>query len=283
MPFPIIDISNIDDPKYQLTIAQQITDACKQWGFLLIKGHPIPPDDIQEMFAFGKEFFSLPEDEKAPWPINESQIGYIAAPPFWRNKAQKIEAFKHECHALVLKLLVCFGIAMNLPDCEFFAKAHKENTGKGNSLRMLMYPARSEKPQDVGSRMAQHTDSGSVTLLFQQAAGLEVLAPSGEWARAPCEKGCILINLGDALSFWSGNQLKATLHRVTFDGLPHDKERQSMAYFGAAHPDTVLRPLLSGVEMGEYHSNGMSLEPGITVGELNNRIMTSIYGPALKV
>jgi isopenicillin N synthase-like dioxygenase len=90
-----------------------------------------------------------------------------------------------------------------------------------------------------------------------------------------------LINLGDALSFWSGNQLKATLHRVTFDGLLHDKERQSMAYFGAANPDTVLQPLLSGVTMGEYLSNGLRIEPGITVGELNRQIMTSIYGPAL--
>ncbi|CZR67586.1 uncharacterized protein PAC_17485 [Phialocephala subalpina] len=281
MPFPIIDISNIDDPKYQLKIAQQITDACKQWGFLLIKGHPIPPEDIQEMFNLGKEFFSLPEDDKAPWPINKNQIGYIgsfkdrnkddkmsmwfgglpgtlekdlsAAPPFWRTKANKIEAFKHECHALVLKLLVCFGIAMDLPDREFFAKAHKGEHWQRQQL------------EDV------------------DVAGLEVLAPNGEWVKAPCEKDCILINLGDALSFWSGNQLKATLHRVTFDELPHDKERQSMAYFGAAHPDTVLQPLLSGVKMGEYHSNGMSLEPGITVGELNNRIMTSIYGPALKV
>jgi len=263
------------------------------------------------MFTLGKDFFSLLEDDKAPWPINKNQIGYkgsfrdrnkddkmsmwfgglpgslerdpSAFPPFWLTKIQKIEAFKHECHALVLKLLVCFAIAMDLPDSEFFAKAHGEYTGKGNSFRMLMYPARGEMPERVGSRMQQHTDSGSVTLLFQQAAGLEVMAPSGEWVKAPCEKDCILINLGDALSFWSGNQLKATLHRVTFDGLPYDEERQSMAYFGAANQETVLQPLLSGVTMGEYHSNGLVVEPGITVGELNRQIMTSIYGPALAV
>jgi isopenicillin N synthase-like dioxygenase len=76
-----------------------------------------------------------------------------ALPPFWHAKIQKIEVFKRECHALVLKLLVCFAIAMDLPDIDFFAKAHRENTGKGNSLRTLMYPARGSKPHNVGSRM----------------------------------------------------------------------------------------------------------------------------------
>jgi len=258
------------------------------------------------MFTLAKDFFSLPDDSKDPWRINKDQIGYVgslkdrnkddkmsmwfgglpgalennssALPPFWRTHSQKVEAFKHRCHDMVLKLLVCFAIAMNIPDRTFFAKAHLEDVGKGNSLRMLMYPARGEKPRDAGSRMGEHTDSGSVTLLFQQAAGLEVLAPNKEWVKAPCHKDCILINLGDALAFWSGNQLKATLHRVTFDGLPHDKERQSMAYFGAANPDTVLEPLVSGVEMPTYSSNGVDLVAGITVGELNDRIMTNIYG-----
>jgi len=168
---------------------------------------------------------------------------------------------------------------MDLPDREFFATAHQEDSGNGNSLRMLMYPARDQRPD--GTRMIAHTDSGSVTLLFQRQAGLEVLSPSGHWVKAPCIKDSILVNLGDALSFWSGAKLKATLHRVSFEGLPHDRERQSMAYFGMANPETVLQPLIHGTKMEKYRTNGFEVQPGITVGELNRKIMRNIYGAEL--
>lgn len=146
-----------------------------------------------------------------------------------------------------------------------------------------MYPARSEMPvvRDMGSRMAPHTDSGSMTLLFQRSAGLGVLSPAGdEWAKAPHFENCILVNFGDALSFWSGAQLKATLHRVTFGGLPHNKERQTMAYFGTANPDTVLQPIVSGKQLDKCYSNRLELKPGATVGELSKMIMRNIYGAA---
>jgi isopenicillin N synthase-like dioxygenase len=307
MSFPIIDVSQIDDPDSQLHIAKEVTEACKQWGFLLIKNHPIPPSEINELFSVGHDFFNLPEEQKEPWPITAESVGYIGSfkdrykddkmsmwfggipgslttykeslPPFWHQHTEKVEAFKHKCHGLIIKLLVCFALAMDLPDRNFFADAHLEDAGNGNALRMLMYPARGERPQ--GSRMKEHSDSDSVTLLFQRGPGLEVLSPAGEWVQAPCVEDCILVNLGDALSFWSGTQLKATLHRVTFDGLPHDRERQSMAYFGSANPDTVLEPIVEGRTVEKYVTNGIELEPGITVGELSKMIMRGIYGPAV--
>lgn len=168
---------------------------------------------------------------------------------------------------------------MDLPDRDFFADAHQEDSGNGNSLRMLMYPAREQRPE--GTRMIEHTDSGSVTLLFQRQPGLEVLSPTGQWVKAPCIRDAILINIGDALSFWSGAKLKATLHRVSFEGLPHDRERQSMAYFGMANPETVLQPLDDGARMEEYSTNGFEIQPGITVGDLNRKVMERIYGKEL--
>ncbi|KAK4939898.1 hypothetical protein LTR10_019857 [Elasticomyces elasticus] len=304
MSFPIIDISGIDDPAHQVSIANEVTEACKKWGFLLLRGHPIPTGEIDTMFDLGKSFFHLPESEKAPYPITSSSIGYVGSfqdrgkddkmsmwfggvpgtleaekptlPPFWRERTQQVENFKHKCHDLVVKLLECFALSLNLPDRKFFSSAHREDAGNGNALRMLMYPGRTT-PEDMsgrGSRMAPHTDSGSVTLLFQRAAGLEVMSPAGQW-------DCILVNLGDALSFWSGGLLKATLHRVTFDGVPFDHERQTMAYFGAASPETVLQPIVGGT-VEEYVSNGLVLTPGVTVGELSKMIMRDIYGAAFQ-
>lgn len=309
--FPIIDVSAIDDAGSQLKIARQITDASRTWGFILLRNHSIPIENIEAMFSLAREFFiATPEDRKAPWPINDRYIGYNsplsdrmkddkasmwlsgkpgflaaggkdALPPFWREHIQTVERFKHACHGIVIKLLQCFALAMDLSDRNYFAKAHAEDAGNGNQFRLICYPARGTMPLDTTTRMSAHSDSGSVTLLFQTSPGLEVESPTGQWVPAPHLPGHILVNLGDALAFWSGGRLKATRHRVTFVGVPHDVERLTMAYFGAASPDTVLEPIKteeSGNATDTYEANGVVIKPGITVGEHGRLIMENIYG-----
>lgn len=304
--FPIIDISRIDEPSSQLRIAREITVASETWGFLLLKHHGIAISDVDHMFQLAHEFFALPAVEKDGWPINADYVGYSGAlsdrkkddkasmwlagrpgdlaarkdalPPYWHPYIDEVEAFKHACHGLVMKLLVCFAIAMDLPDRNFFAKAHGEEAGMGNQFRLLSYPARGHAPaSQTTTRMSPHSDSGSVTLLFQTCSGLEVESPTGEWVAAPHIQDHILVNLGDALSFWSGGRLRATKHRVTFDGVPHDIERMSMAYFGAASPETVLQPVTTSAssitEAKPYEANGITIKPGITVGEYGKMIM----------
>jgi isopenicillin N synthase-like dioxygenase len=282
-------------------------------GFLLLGNHGIATAEVEEMFNLAHEFFvNTPEDKKEPWAIGSAYVGYTGPfkdrpkddkgsmwlsgkpgflsenpqllPPFWRANADKVEHFKHSCYELIQRLFVCFAIAMELPDREHFAKAHPEDVGNSNRFRMIHYPPRTIAPNGTTTRMSEHSDSGSVTLLFQTCPGLEVESPAGDWILAPHIPGHILVNLGDALAFWSGGRLKATKHRVTFDGVPYDRERMTMAYFGIASPETVLEPVKKGddkEEMKEYRANGMVLTPGITVGEYSNMIMESIYGKAV--
>jgi len=147
--------------------------------------------------------------------------------------------------------------------------------------------ARSPESEGPASRSAlDHNANGNVYGYDQGKAE--------EWVPAPHMDDCILVNLGDALSFWSGTQLKATLHRVTFDNLPFDRERQSMAYFAQASSDTVLQPIVpkphttvdttvgtqAQTQTPAYYSNGVELRPGVTVGELRRMIMANIYGGA---
>lgn len=313
MDLPIIDIADINDEAKQSEIAQQITEASREWGFLLLSNHTIPDGDIDEMFSLAKKFFvELPDEDKIHWPINQKYVGYNhplsdvkkddkasmwlsgrpgyltsaaeALPPFWRDHLAKVEEFKHNCHELVIRLLVCFALAMDLPDRNFFAKAHAEDAGNGNQFRLLCYPSRQNAPLQTTTRMSAHSDSGSVTLLFQTCQGLEIESPTGEWVPAPYLPGHILVNLGDALAFWSGGRLKATKHRVTFDGGPHYVERMSMAYFGAASPETVLEPLNLGDgqdQMEKYEANGVTIHPGISVGKYSKIIMENIYGSSV--
>ena len=312
MDFPIIDIADIDLPSRQQAIAQEITKASSTWGFLLLKNHRIPGQDFHRMFDLSRNFFALPADQKTPWPINSKYVGYNhpltdrkkddkasmwlsgkpgylsssldALPPYWHHHLNEVERFKHTCHGLVIKLLTCFALAMDLP-ADYFAKAHDENAGNGNQFRLISYPARPSEQSASTTRMSAHSDSGSVTLLFQTCAGLEVESPSGDWVPAPCLDDHILVNLGDALAFWSGGQLKATKHRVTFTGVPHDQERLTMAYFGAASPDTILEPVkpaANGEKLKDYNANGVVIQPGITVGEYGKLIMQSIYGAGVE-
>lgn len=164
MDFPVVDIGHLDDPQYQSDIANHIARASQTWGFLLLKNHPIPQQDVDDLFGLARRFF-LDESEaaKSPWPVNADSIGYSRAlsdrykddkasmwfagkagvlahnlhalPPFWHTYTAKIDDFKLKCHQLIMKLLVCFAIAMDLPDRDFFAKAHSEDIGNGNVLR----------------------------------------------------------------------------------------------------------------------------------------------------
>ena len=73
-----------------------------------------------------------------------------------------------------------------------------------------------------------HTDYGSLTLLFSQTvSGLQVKMPSGEYKDIRPQKGSIVVNVADTLSFMTKGEslvagaeltvgyLKSTIHRVT--------------------------------------------------------------------
>jgi isopenicillin N synthase-like dioxygenase len=91
---------------------------------------------------------------------------------------------------------------------------------------MLKYLPMGQLTEEQVGHMA-HTDVGSLTLLFTSAPGLQVMRGS-EWIDVTPEKGCIVVNVGDTLSFLSGMRLKSCLHRV----IPSSANtRYSLAFF----------------------------------------------------
>lgn len=64
-------------------------------------------------------------------------------------------------------------------------------------------------------RAGEHSDYGSITLLFQdQRGGLQVKSPNGQFVDAtPIEDTCV-VNAGDLLARWSNDTIKSTIHRV---------------------------------------------------------------------
>lgn len=72
-PLPIVDLSpflsasSIDD---RHACAKDLVNACRDIGFVYIKGHGVPKDQIQKAFTVSQNFYALPTEEKmkAPHP-----------------------------------------------------------------------------------------------------------------------------------------------------------------------------------------------------------------------
>lgn len=92
-----------------------------------------------------------------------------------------------------------------------------------------MYHPRSKEEDEKCNNLWSwaHTDYGSLTLLFSQTvSGLQVMMPNGEYKDIRPQKGSIVVNVADTLSFMTKGMLKShstliqgylksTIHRVT--------------------------------------------------------------------
>ncbi|KAI3371066.1 hypothetical protein L3Q82_023708 [Scortum barcoo] len=106
----------------------------------------------------------------------------------------------------------------------------------GTTLRSLYYPpVNSEKAKEGQLRCGEHSDYGSITLLFQNNEGLQVRRRSGEFICVPTIPGAILINIADLMQRWTADVFVSVLHRVLLPPAGDSSTRQSLAFF--VHPD----------------------------------------------
>ena len=75
-------------------------------------------------------------------------------------------------------------------------------------------PAKSD-PLPGQQRMGAHTDYGIVTVLYAEpVAGLQIVAPDGDWIDVIPADDALVINLGDLTAQWTNDQWRSTVHRV---------------------------------------------------------------------
>lgn len=88
-----------------------------------------------------------------------------------------------------------------------------------------------------------HTDSGFVTLLWQdQTGGLQARGPDGAWVDVPPAPGGLVVNFGQMIEDWTAGRIKATPHRV-IGGVA---ERFSVPFFFEPAVDARIEPLFEG-------------------------------------
>lgn len=125
-----------------------------------------------------------------------------------------------------------------------------------------------QQPSLQGVALGEHTDFGSVTVLFNRLGGLQVRLPdyieptpaagagASEVETRLCEEGWAyvrplpghaIVNLGDALVKFSDGKLRSNIHRVVAPpGEQGSVTRYSLVYFCRPEDDVTLRCLVEG-------------------------------------
>lgn len=158
--------------------------------------------DIKESFEIGRDNEA---DHPNRWPNEEGDIvGF---------KATMLDFFD-QCKAAHVEVMRAIAVGMGL-NSTFFDNYVDDGD---NTLRLLHYPAVDRevfKTNPGQVRAGEHSDYGSITLLFQDSrGGLQVKSPNGHFVdAAPIEDTCV-VNAGDLLARWSNDTIKSTIHRV---------------------------------------------------------------------
>jgi isopenicillin N synthase-like dioxygenase len=158
--------------------------------------------DIKESFEIGRE-----GEEGLPnqWPDEKDALAGF--------KSTMLDFFE-QCKVLHGEVMRAIAVGMDL-DQGFFDGFVDDGD---NTLRLLHYPAVKKEvfkmnPGQV--RAGEHSDYGSITLLFQDSrGGLQVKSPNGKFIDATPIPGTCVVNAGDLLARWSNDTIKSTVHRV---------------------------------------------------------------------
>ena len=272
----IIDLSDFENRKYE--IADQLWNASVEIGFFQVSNHGIPQTEIHHAFGLAEQFFALPREVKAQYPLNrnagwesKAQIRPSTKTPdqkesyqitrprmtnLWPTQQElpdfkaEVLNFESQCWSVGMKILSCFAYKMGFSE-DFFTLAHDPSKETYQStLRMLHYFAVDPALKDeLGLwRAGAHTDFDCLTLLFQQKGqgGLQV-CPGKDmedrtWTSIEPREDLITCNIGDMLMRWSDDVLPSNFHRVKN---PADHEyqgaRYSLAFFCQANEDVLIQ------------------------------------------
>ncbi|MEO1428939.1 MAG: 2-oxoglutarate and iron-dependent oxygenase domain-containing protein [Cyanobacteria bacterium J06633_8] len=296
LKIPIIDLSlfNKGDIDEKENVVKQIYQACHEIGFIYIANSGISPILIEQVFEYNQYLFDLPLEvkQKMAWSDEFSNQGYVGIErerlnpdnpgdlkeafnifrfdnfPTYLYLAPAIPSFYKACTEVANNILAAFSLALKLPE-DFFSINHNQ---QNHTLRLLHYPPLQELPKIGQIRAGEHSDYGSITLLFQDdVGGLEVQTATGKWIAAPTIADTILVNTGDLMQRWTNNVFCSTKHRVT---IPDDDKvqfsRYSIAFFCHPNEDTEISCLES------CKTDKSPIYPPITAGEyLLNRLQAT--------
>ena len=112
-----------------------------------------------------------------------------------------------------------------------------------NTTRVIHYPAYTGPVEERQQRIGEHSDYGTITLLWQinDVPGLEVQDLKGNWHSVPYADDGVVVNIGDLLQRWTNDYFVSTKHRVVNSHI--HLPRYSMPHFVDPEPGTIIKNL----------------------------------------
>lgn len=167
----------------------------------------------------------------------------LPAPEVLHQSRDLTKSFMQGSHSIVSLILKILNDKLSLPKGTL-SNLHRLQAVSGDQVRFIKAP-----PQPIDDRrtaLGQHTDFGSVTVLFNRLGGLQVLPPGAdaEWVYVRPLPGHAIVNLGDAMVKFTNGLLRSNIHRVAAPpGVQGDSTRYSLVYFARPEDDVMLRRL----------------------------------------
>ncbi|KAL9019972.1 MAG: hypothetical protein Q9185_002762 [Variospora sp. 1 TL-2023] len=268
----------------------QLVDCLSTVGFVKLKNHGISDEEIHQLFEMEKlskvkDYEKGSRDAIDVYDVKESYDQGPADDKLYPNRwpdeddvpgfRSVAEAFYERCHQAHQNILRALSVGLGLSPT-FLVDLCNTNTSE---LRLNHYPEGAVSEMRKGARrISEHTDFGTVTLLFQDSVGgleIEDQSMPGRYLPVPCTSPTdMIVNIGDCLQRWTNDRFRSTSHRVV---LPSEEtawvqNRYSIAYFGKPNRSQAvgtLRELLKEGEKSRYED--------ITAWEYNQEKLVLTY------
>ncbi|KAL6718870.1 hypothetical protein ACLMJK_003104 [Lecanora helva] len=288
--------------------------ACKDIGFFYLdlqgtqEGQSLL-QDADALFDVGSKLFDLPLEEKQSYDFSaqNSYFGYkgygtsyidktgtldrnefynvskdtllsltphpLPTPPLLTAHHPLLTSYTHTAHTLTLLLLTHLNTHLRLPR-NLLPSLHALTAPSGDQIRFVRAPP--QPPTDQRTALGEHTDFGSITILFNRLGGLQILPPgceqknSSEWKYVRPLPGHCIVNFGDAMVKFTNGLLRSNIHRVVAPpGRQAGEIRYSVVYFSRPGDEVVLRGLEGdgGGIIPEVDGGGGGGEEGMTAKE----------------
>jgi isopenicillin N synthase-like dioxygenase len=276
---PVIDVAPLVGGRGDAgPVADAIDDACRRHGFFVVVGHAVDPAATRRLIRLAREFFALPETEKAEVTMARGGRAWRGWFPvggeLTSGTPDRKEGLYFGAELSADAPRVAAGLPLHGPNlfplrpadlrravldhlAAMTTLGHALVAGLGLGLglgtgwfdahlthdpvvllRIFHYPP--APPVDDGWGVGEHTDYGLLTILGQDDhGGLEVHTPDG-WIATPPVEGSFVCNLGDMLERMTGGRYRSTPHRVRNRS---GRSRISLPFFFDPSWDAEVRPL----------------------------------------
>lgn len=277
---PIIDLSGLYDKRRRKTM-EEISNACREWGFFQVINHGISPEQLQAGSEVSREFFRLPLEEKqkhANDPV--SYVGYgsrigvqkgatldwgdyyyhhflplrIREEHRWPCKPEEYRArmkvYCEETLELCKTLLSVFSENLGLPP-DYLKESFGNEEGIGICVRLNYYPVCPQPELTYG--LSPHSDPGGITVLLQNdVVGLQV-RKNDYWVPVRPVANALTINLGDQIEILTNGIYKSVEHSCVVNKM---KERMSIVVFCNPNGEKEVGPIKELIDESSPPSYG---------------------------